>query len=405
MQSRSLSMRHLPVRFFPIDMLVTLPLRSRKSRQCTSSDTSIPASLLRICEPLNFWNLSSAAAIAAIVVTAAIKIPVPPNRLIIELSFALFASTCEQSPAIAGPLQHSLQGLARMLISQFDVLPGDPNFVTAVTGVLSGIETKLVLLHAPFADALVSHRIDRKRAISSEHLAPMRFIGQLHARELRVDLSTGELLKFLLGLHDRRDRDDHQCTRCHANFHRMPHCETTNWRSEKSKATPHTNSSGQHDPAKSGSRSSVTTSMMCPCCSDAVVCRGSRWTADGDPTRLRRRIDPLRQLFALAVLSSAARRPLASLMASSLAQKCMKNSRGCSLSMWLCTAVTSMPCSRRALITGLTSSPVSTKSPVMAALPPPVGWKLIAVASPIGPTGVICMPPSLIASRRGTPNA
>ena len=47
--------------------------------------------------------------------------------------------------------------------------------------------------------------------------------------------------------------------------------------------------------------------------------------------------------------------------------------------MWLCSAVTSMPLPRSALITGLTSSPVSTKSPVIAALPPPVGWKPIAV--------------------------
>ena len=39
------------------------------------------------------------------------------------------------------------------------------------------------------------------------------------------------------------------------------------------------------------------------------------------------------QLFALAVLSSAARSPRASFSASSLAQKCMKNSRGCSISM------------------------------------------------------------------------
>ena len=42
-----------------------------------------------------------------------------------------------------------------------------------------------------------------------------------------------------------------------------------------------------------------------------------------------------RQLFALAVLSSAERSPLASFTASSFAQKWRKNSRGCSLSMWL----------------------------------------------------------------------
>ena len=41
------------------------------------------------------------------------------------------------------------------------------------------------------------------------------------------------------------------------------------------------------------------------------------------------------QLFALAVLSSAERNPRASFSASSLAQKCMKKSRGCSSSMWL----------------------------------------------------------------------
>src|SRR5262249_16925221 len=64
------------------------------------------------------------------------------------------------------------------------------------------------------------------------------------------------------------------------------------------------------------------------------------------------------QLLVLAVLSSAARSPLASLIASSFAQKCMKISRGCSVSMWLWIAVTSMPCSRSALITGFTSSPV-----------------------------------------------
>src|SRR6516164_7863281 len=51
----------------------------------------------------------------------------------------------------------------------------------------------------------------------------------------------------------------------------------------------------------------------------------------GDPTDLVFRT----QLLALAVLSSAARSPRASLTASSFAQKCMKNSRGCSFSMWL----------------------------------------------------------------------
>ena len=42
--------------------------------------------------------------------------------------------------------------------------------------------------------------------------------------------------------------------------------------------------------------------------------------------------------------------------------------------------------------------------PVMAALPPPVGWKPMAVATPVGPGGVSCMPWSLTGSRRGTAN-
>src|SRR5437879_5779232 len=52
----------------------------------------------------------------------------------------------------------------------------------------------------------------------------------------------------------------------------------------------------------------------------------------------------------------------------------MKKSRGCSSSMWLWTAVTSIPCSRRARSTGFTSAARSTKSPVIAAFPAPVGW-------------------------------
>src|SRR5258707_2859185 len=50
-------------------------------------------------------------------------------------------------------------------------------------------------------------------------------------------------------------------------------------------------------------------------------------------------------------------------------QKCMKNKRGCSVSMWLCSAVTEISCPCSSEITGLTSSAVSTKSPVVATLP------------------------------------
>jgi hypothetical protein len=48
----------------------------------------------------------------------------------------------------------------------------------------------------------------------------------------------------------------------------------------------------------------------------------------------------------LAVLSSAARSALASFIASSSAQKCMKLILGCSVSMWLWIAVTSAPLER-----------------------------------------------------------
>ena len=43
-------------------------------------------------------------------------------------------------------------------------------------------------------------------------------------------------------------------------------------------------------------------------------------------------------------------------------------------------------------------------NPVMAALPPPVGWKPMAVATPMGPAGASCIPLSVTGSRRGTPN-
>jgi hypothetical protein len=52
-----------------------------------------------------------------------------------------------------------------------------------------------------------------------------------------------------------------------------------------------------------------------------------------------------------------------------VAQKCMKNS------MWLWSAVTSIPFARKARLTGLTSIDARTKSPVIVALPSPVGWK------------------------------
>ncbi len=59
-----------------------------------------------------------------------------------------------------------------------------------------------------------------------------------------------------------------------------------------------------------------------------------------------------------------------------------------------------MPFFLNARITGFTSLPRSTKSPVIAALPPPVGWKLMAVATPID--GGSEWPISMIVSLRGT---
>src|SRR5437899_12954619 len=81
--------------------------------------------------------------------------------------------------------------------------------------------------------------------------------------------------------------------------------------------------------------------------------------------------------------SNAARRPRASLSASPSPQKCMNNRGGDSFNMWLCNAVTWMPLARSARRTGFTSLAIKTKSPVVAAPVAPVGWILIAVATPI----------------------
>src|SRR6185312_8495477 len=81
-------------------------------------------------------------------------------------------------------------------------------------------------------------------------------------------------------------------------------------------------------------------------------------------------------VFFTLALSSAMRSVFAKVTASSWAQKCMKYMCGWSSSMWLCSAVTSMPPPRSACSTGFTSLASSTKSPVIAALPWPSGWKL-----------------------------
>ena len=105
--------------------------------------------------------------------------------------------------------------------------------------------------------------------------------------------------------------------------------------------------------------------------------------------------------FFTATSAIAAFSPVSSLARSSCAQKCMKNMRGLSSSIWLCSAVTSMPWLRSARITGFTSLATNMKSPVIAALPPPSGWKLMASAPPIGPGTAI--PIAITGSARGTP--
>src|SRR5262245_28817740 len=338
----------------------------------------MPVSLARICPAESLWNFSSAAAFAPSIATARHASAVTPNRVFVEFFLVLIEAILGRSSALGRLLQHGLQGRTRGLVSQLHVSSGQPHLVTTATRFFSGLETKLVLLDPPLAGALVTHGCDRERAVSLEDLAPMRFIGQLHARELRLNLRTREPLEFLLSRGSwleckHAERRGRRC--CKLFFRRAAHCayrasddDRRNW------------------------------------CSSIVYCC-FRGEAPGRRVAARASSRPGRaQLFALAVLSRAARSPLASFTASSLAQKCMKNSRGCSLSMWLWTAVTSMPFERSALITGLTSSPVTTKSPVIATLPSPVCWKPIAVATPVGPAGASCIPLSLTGSRRGTPN-
>src|SRR4029077_16603156 len=94
-------------------------------------------------------------------------------------------------------------------------------------------------------------------------------------------------------------------------------------------------------------------------------------------------------LYFTATWLNAALIPAATDSVLPTAQKCMKKRRGCSVSMWLCSAVTSMSCSSSAEITGFTSSAVNTKSPVVATLPGPASWKLIASATPCAVVSVI----------------
>src|SRR5262245_20336571 len=158
----------------------------------------MPVSLARICPPVSFWSFSSAAAFAPNVATARHASAVTSNRLFVDFSLVLIEALLGRSLAWGRLLKDGLQGRTRGLVSQLHVSSGEPYLVAAATRFFSGVETKLVLLDPPLAGTLVTHGRDRERAVSLEHLAPMRFIRQLHPREFRLNLRTRELLEFLL---------------------------------------------------------------------------------------------------------------------------------------------------------------------------------------------------------------
>src|SRR5215475_15651261 len=267
----------------------------------------MPPSLPRICPPVSFWNFSSAVAPAPNAATARHASAVTRNRLFVEFFLALIEAIPGRSSGLGRFLQHSLQGRTRGMVSQLHVSSGQPHLVTTAARFFSGVETKLVLLDAPLADTLVTHGRDRKRAVSLEDLAPMRFIRQLHPREFRLNLRTRELLEFLLSRGSwleckHAEQRGRRC--CKLFFRRVAHCayrasddDRGNWYSSIVFCLFRGEAPGRRVTARPSGRSGNA------------------------------------QLFALAVLSRAARSPLASFTASSLAQKCMKNSRGCSLSM------------------------------------------------------------------------
>src|SRR5262249_6541791 len=143
------------------------------------------------------------------VATARSANPVARNCLFIE-SPCTHRTNLGRLPALSRLLQHGLQGRSRILISQLHIFSRKPYLIAASARFTSRFETKLILLDPPLADALVTHGGDRERAVSLEHLAPMRFICQLHAGELRLNLRTRELLEFLLSCGMRFERNDPQ---------------------------------------------------------------------------------------------------------------------------------------------------------------------------------------------------
>src|SRR6516164_9880595 len=187
----------------------------------------MPPNLARMYPPVSFWNFSSAAAAAPNVATARHASAVTRSRRFFQFFLVLIEAILGRSSGWGRLLKHDLQGRTRGLVSQLHVSSGQPNLVAASARFFSGVETKLVLLDPPLADALVTHGRDRERAVSLEDLAPMRFIRQLHARELRLNLRTREFLEFLL-----RRRGWLECKHakqrgrrcCELFFRRAAHC-------------------------------------------------------------------------------------------------------------------------------------------------------------------------------------
>src|SRR5262249_47582084 len=165
---------------------------------CTLAVGSGPAVLAGFSPPVVFWIFSSGGASPPTVPTERHAGAVTRNRLSVEFFLLLIEAILGRSSALGRLLKHGLQGGTRGLISQLHVSSGQPHLVTTAARFFPGLEAKLILLDPPFAGALVTHGRDRERAVSLEDLAPMRFIRQLHPGEFRLNLRTRELLEFLL---------------------------------------------------------------------------------------------------------------------------------------------------------------------------------------------------------------
>src|SRR5262249_22198075 len=134
----------------------------------------MPARLARICPPVSFWNFSSAAASAPNVATARHASAVTRNRLSVEFFLLLIEAILGRSSALGSFLNPGLKGGPRGLFPHPPFSSGEPPLVTPAAWFFPGLEAKLILLDPPFAGALVTHGRDGERAVSLEHLAPMR---------------------------------------------------------------------------------------------------------------------------------------------------------------------------------------------------------------------------------------